>query len=132
MLAGGVVVVVAVALGFGALGSPALQRDIRMDERRERDLSALVHRVRRHHRLERVLPADLATLSAQPGSTLATADPVTGVPYEYLVVAPDRFRLCAVFATDTAAEPRRGPRIVGYAHGRGRHCFDERVDADDD
>ena len=125
----GIVVVLAtVALAFGVLGSPAQQREIRMDERRERDLSRITSELRSHYALERALPAQLSVLSSQPGSTLATTDPVTGAPYEYSVVAPDRFRLCAVFATDTAVEPRRGPSIGGFAHGRGRHCFDERVE----
>lgn len=129
---GGILVVVAtLALALGVLGSPAQQRLIRMDERRERDLSRLTNEVRSYYGLERALPVQLSVLSSQPGSTLATADPVTGAPYEYFVVSPDRFRLCAVFDTDTAAKPRRGPRINGFAHGRGRHCFDERLDEDD-
>ena len=127
-IAGAVAAAVAVGAGLWVIGPPEAQRVLRLDERRVRDVDEIVNAVRGYHELERTLPRDLATLSSRPGSTVPTRDPETGAPYEYVVVAPDRFRVCAVFATDTAEQRR----AHGRDHGRGRQCFDERIDDDDD
>lgn len=126
-LASLVVVAAVLALAFMAIGSPSAQRDLRLDERRLDDIADLRTEVLVFWKREKALPTDLATLAASPGATVPTRDPVTGAPYEYAVVAPDRFRLCAVFATDTS---ERAGRSRGYQrdHGRGRHCFEHRVD----
>lgn len=129
-IAGSIVVVGVLSLALWELGSPGAQREIRVDERRERDLAQLADHVRDYWRLETALPPDLATLASTPGSTLSTRDPATGAPYEYAIIAADRFRLCATFTTDTAKD-RLGRRRVfnDYQHARGRQCFDERVGA---
>jgi hypothetical protein len=79
------------------------------------------------------LPASLAQLAAQPGMALAIRDPVDGTAYGYEPVAGSRYRLCAVFATDTAKrDPDRD--MFRYQDQRwprpaGRHCFDRVVEA---
>jgi hypothetical protein len=132
-IAGSIVVLAVLALALRELGSPSAQREVRMDERREHDLSMLAVQVRGHWLLERALPPDLATLASKPGSTLSTRDPATGAPYEYEIVADDRYRLCATFTTDTAQDRVGRRRVVNdYPHARGRQCFDKRAGAVND
>jgi hypothetical protein len=130
-LAGVVVALAAIVAGVVVIGTPGTQRDTRMDVRRERDLRAIAMQLERWHEREGRLPADLATLAAQPGLRLAIVDPLTGAPYEYAATATDRYRLCAVFATDTA-QRRFGPDADDWIHAVGRGCFDRRIDVDDD
>ena len=79
------------------------------------------------------LPASLAELAAQPGVSLAVRDPVTGAAYGYEAGAGSKYRLCAVFATDTAKrDPQRDPFRYSdqrWPHPAGRHCFDREVEA---
>jgi len=122
-----VVVVATLAAAFMVMRSPGEQRKVTLDQRRVQDLMQLGHAVDRHAMLRGVLPPDLATLAREPGTLLATGDPVTGAPYEYLVEGDRRYRLCAVFDTDTALT--RDTAYAGpgeWTHGAGRHCF-ERV-----
>ena len=90
----------------------------------------LGHAVEAHVTVHRALPADLQALSRQPGSLLPTADPVTGKAYDYQIVDADgqRYRLCAVFDTDTAVTGDAAFGPGDWTHGAGRHCF-ERVAA---
>lgn len=122
-IAGAIAAVLAVAAGLWAIGSPAAQREQRLDERRLDDLQRIELAIDSHWSIEKSLPADLATLADAPGSTLPTHDPATNFPYGYEIVDARRYRLCAVFATDTADTRGRHERD----HGRGRHCFDHRV-----
>jgi hypothetical protein len=132
LVAASLVVGAALAAGLWVLGTPSAQREARMDERRERDLAAIVVQVDRYHVREGRLPADLATVAAQPGLRLAVADPVDAAPYGYTPTGADRYRLCATFATDTArpgAGRRHGPDH-DWLHAAGPACFDRVVDPD--
>ena len=59
------------------------------------------------------------------------ADPATGAPYEFAATGADRYRLCAVFATDTA-QRRFAPDADDWIHAAGRGCFDRRIEPDGD
>lgn len=98
------------------------------------DLQRIAQLVELHQRRHDVLPPDLVTLANEPGQRLPITDPVDGAPYAYEVTGARRFRLCAVFATDTA-RTRGGttPRGVDdWHHGTGRQCFDRRLSAPSD
>lgn len=60
-------------------------------------------------------------LARRPGWRLATADPATGTR---------RYRLCAVFATDTArtAEDADARHDDEWSHAARRHRFDRIVE----
>ncbi|MBA3487438.1 MAG: hypothetical protein H0T88_09670, partial [Lysobacter sp.] len=76
------------------------------------------------------LPPDLATQASEPGQNLAIFDPEDGVPYGYEATGDDRYRLCAVFVTDTGQLPGKGRPMVDedWLHGRGRQCFVRKVE----
>ena len=126
-----VVVAATVAAAVVVIGSPAAQRELRIDRHRVQDLQQVAHLldlyVRRHGRL----PPDLQTLAWQPGQRVAIADPVDGAPYGYEPVDARRFRLCARFATDTA-RTRDVATPDEWSHGAGRHCFDREAWRGDD
>lgn len=121
------VVGAAVVAGLWSIGSPSAQRQQRLDARRVADLLAIDAQVRAWQERHDALPPDLATLAAQPGLRLTLTDPVDGSPYDYVVDADGRYRLCAMFATDTA---ETGGGRDSWTHGRGRTCFARRIDAD--
>lgn len=126
VIAACVVVVATVVAAIGVMRSPSAQREVNLDHKRVDDLARIVQVVDLYVESHDALPPDLATLASQPGQWLSIADPVDGTPYTYEVTDERTFRLCAVFATDTA-ETRNGgePRAVdGWNHSAGRQCFD--------
>ena len=121
-----VVVVATLVAAFLVMRSPGEQRKVTLDLRRAQDLMQLGHAIDAHVQVHGRLPADLATLARQPGSLLPVGDPVTGQAYGYEVDGNRRYRLCAVFDTDTAATGAAALGPGEWTHGAGRHCF-ERV-----
>ncbi|HVI57926.1 MAG TPA: hypothetical protein VM619_03495 [Luteimonas sp.] len=130
-IAAGAVVVAAVVAAFVVMGPPAAQREARLDARRVQDLQRLAGGIESHARLHDALPAALATLAAQPGARWPTHDPATGAPYGYAVTGKRSFRLCAVFATDTARAPGDAAPWGGdeWSHAVGERCFDRKLEA---
>lgn len=124
-----VVVVLTLAAGLWTLGAPAAQRDARLDQRRQEQISSLNDAIHEHWREQGVLPDSLEALASRPGVRLEIADPVTREPYGYKVTGDHGFQLCATFATDSAKEPRHGRhwRDASFPHGIGLTCFDRKV-----
>ena len=119
-----VVAIGTVVAAIFMMGSPAEQRRIRIDAGRVDDLNGIEEALRAHAIEHERLPADLVALEG-PGRVLQLADRDTGTPYEYAIVDPKRFRLCAHFDTDTAKRPtiQYPASLPKWAHGAGRHCF---------
>ncbi len=116
-------VVAAIVAGLVVLGSPAEQRRLRLDERRVRDLNAIVGEINLHWRTKSRLPATLGELR-DGARTVRHSDPVTSLEYEYRPIEGKEFELCAVFESESRSEPpywSRRDRI--WSHGRGRQCF---------
>ncbi|MCD9028822.1 hypothetical protein LDO26_11450 [Luteimonas sp. BDR2-5] len=123
IVAGALVIAAAVAAVLVLTGSPAAQRDAKLDAMRVRDLARIEQVAGQHLRRDGSLPATLDDLH---DGELQRADRVTGAPYGYTVTGPRSLRLCAHFATDSsdvlrAAEPwmRRD-----WPHGIGEACFE--------
>lgn len=127
------VVIAALGMGLWASGSPSTQREIRLDERRIRDLQAIATAVESHYQNHAALPANLGLLADAPGSRLASADPVSGEGYGYEIVDQHRYRICATFTHDTSEATDEALRSgAPWWHGSGRHCFDRRVQEEQD
>jgi hypothetical protein len=124
-IAGTLLALVAIVWGIRTMGLPTQQRQVRIDERRVRDLVDLQRAVRAYAQEHDTLPRDLSEVAAEPGSRVPTNDPETNVPYEYARIDADSFQLCAVFATDTARLPGEGYAAYDeeWEHGAGRQCF---------
>lgn len=123
-----VVVAVAVVAAIVVMGGPTAQRETRLDKRRIADLVRIQRDVRNYFDSHDRLPSDLATLADQPGRRVPR-DPANGAAYEYATIDAGRFRLCAVFSTDTAKTPE-GAEAWGdtdWSHAAGRQCFERKA-----
>ena len=122
----GATVLAAVIAGIVILGPPKRQRQLRLDERRVKDLIGIQGDVNNYWQRHKALPPDLVTLSREPGHRPPPTDPERGMEYEFEITGAESFRLCAVFTFDSseAPEPGRYFSTESWAHGAGRHCFD--------
>jgi hypothetical protein len=128
-VAASVVVVATVAAAMLAMGSPGSQRESRLDRKREQGMERIAMAIDFRAKAGQPLPADLASLAREPGRRLSITDPATGAAYAYETTGDRSYRLCAVFATDTALESRKAWIDQEWLHGKGRHCFDRKADA---
>jgi len=126
--AAAVVIAVVVAAALTVSGSPAQQRDARMDARRVQDLQRIEAAVQAYARQHDALPDSLDGLAQVTDHSLSLAEPDTGTGYGYGVDGAERFRLCAVFATDSR-RGRGGLVAEGWQHPAGPHCFQRRLPA---
>lgn len=122
-----VVFVAAVAAGLVVSGSPGEQRLRRFDDQRVSDLMELSRALDAYWDSESVLPASLDLVVDGRRLTRVPVDPATDAAYEYLVDAPDAYRLCADFARPSG-EDARGDF---WAHEAGRACFSFSAGRDD-
>jgi hypothetical protein len=114
-----VVVAAAVATGIVLMGPPSEERMRRLDERRVEDLQQMSRSVYLYNTRHQRLPVSLTELSAEPGLTLQSRDPVTGDTYGYSTLDAARYELCAIF--DRESTEKRAE--IFWSHGSGRHCF---------
>jgi type II secretory pathway pseudopilin PulG len=121
-LGGSLAVGVAVVAAFLVIGSPAQIRATRLDGQRVTNLQALIDAIAEDRRRGDPLPDSLAQLINRPThSYMRILDPETRQPYDYRVLDPDRFELCAQFAT-VAKDPDR-PDSLLRNHGSGHQCI---------
>jgi hypothetical protein len=131
LIAATLIVVATLVAALWVMDSPSKQRDRRIDERRVSELGAIVEAIDDWARLKGQMPASLAELAAQPGSSLILVDPVDGKAYGYEVVSIFAYKVCATFATSTSDRRRDTNRYRTYndewMHPVGRHCFDRKL-----
>jgi len=126
-----VLVLGSIVAGFGVLGSPGMQRDLRLDNERVRDLQQIQMRVVDYWQRKQELPATLDGLEEALLSYTNSTDPETEKPYEYTPLAEKTFELCATFAQESKA--KEYPRMYGgetWQHDAGRVCFERTIDSD--
>lgn len=123
---------------FFLVGSPAKNRSLRMDSQRVGDLQNIQWQIINYWQTKQVMPANLEmTKDPISGYNLPT-DPVSGEAYEYKVLGPRSFELCATF--ELASLKIEGAKTVpvdyyGYPdenwqHEAGRTCFSRTIDPD--
>jgi hypothetical protein len=117
--ASSLVVAATVLAGLWLGGSPDGERLRRLDERRVQDLQQIARTLEGRARREGALPETPAALVDGLRLDGLPTDPVSGRPYRYERLAPDRFRLCA----DFAARSSDGPDTF-WDHGNGPACFE--------
>ena len=129
-------------LGFVIVGSPAVQREMRMDERRISDLQNIQWEIINYWQLKRILPSSLSDLHNDISGFSVPKDPETDVDYEYQVVSPLKFGLCANFKRESLKDDyhARVSEPVYYedtymktfsgswSHKSGRVCFEREID----
>ena len=145
-------VVAAVGVGLVLLGSPAEERERRIDDRRVADLHGITAATDIYWTRYGRLPASLDDLAAEPGLRISTSDPTSSETYGYRTLDDGRYEVCATFFADSGA-PTTSSSIVQrscqgchgpgspvaarvddpvaahrelrdlWAHGSGRQCF---------
>ena len=157
LAASAMAVVAAVAFGLALLGSPAQERERRIDARRVADLHGIAAASNLYWSRHSRLPASLDDLTAAPGLRVNTRDPVSSETYEYQALDSMRYEVCATFDGESSAgpgEPNTVPPVVQmscqgchaaarirvddpvtghinhrdlWTHGIGRQCFQLQV-----
>lgn len=137
--AASLMLLVAIFLGFGVLGSPREQRQVRYDNQRVEDLQSIQWRVISYWQMKGMLPQDLSELD-RFDQNITPVDPEAKVRYEYRVLEPMKFELCAQFNKE---DMKRDMMYSGYMmdygkvgviqnnswnHKMGRHCFTRVID----
>ncbi|MCU0226600.1 MAG: DUF5671 domain-containing protein [Bryobacterales bacterium] len=135
--------------GLLVAGMPADQRRLQADQRRVEDLRRIAQEIQQWGNQAEVeakaagestdgstpekaskLPESLEFLRDQSGVS-RIADPETGIGYEYKILTPETYRLCATFALPNPRDEYDGGRRM-YAYGNhgqfwkhpaGPHCF---------
>lgn len=124
--------VIALVWGIAIVGSPGSSRDKHLDADRVSDLSSIQNEIynitlgQDRYRpdgsmppLKEPLPATLSEVQAKAVYSMVDInDPDTFAPYEYRVIDPTHFELCATFAL-----PLEEKYNIFWNHGAGRYCF---------
>ncbi len=125
--AAAVAVPLVAVLGLWMAGSPVVARSYAIDDRRAQELQEIQNAVNRHYSDFGVLPDSLGTLRGpNPGTRVPDLrDPVTGAPYEYRVLEPRHYELCATFERKSSEDEARARGVYGdfWRHPAGRACY---------
>ena len=112
-------VAAAVIAAFLVIGSPAQIRAARLDGQRVTSMQAVIDAIAGDHQRGDPLPDSLAQLVNRPAhSYVRILDPETRQPYDYRVLDPDHFELCAHFATAATDPDRPASQLANHASGR--------------
>ncbi|MBN2096304.1 hypothetical protein JW752_02780 [Candidatus Peregrinibacteria bacterium] len=136
-----VLVLIVLALGFLVAGSPTHQREVRMDERRVSDLQMLQSEIINYWQMKEALPPTIDALKNELSGFLPPTDPDTEMAYEYTILEPLKFELCATFSHPNPFKYNQSSRPVGesyyyykditneiWDHEAGRECFERTID----
>jgi hypothetical protein len=132
-----VIVLAAIVAGFFIVGSPKNERLRRFDYDRLGRLQEIQWQVINYWRSKEYLPVVLSDLNDEISGFVAPVDPETNEPFEYNVIAPDTFELCAKFnlasdqdQTSYYAEPMYYGKSgsENWKHEAGRACFERKID----
>lgn len=132
----GIVILASIIYGFFLVGTPAVQRNRRLDEQRVNDLQQIQNSVVNYWQQKNKIPKDLIEL--KDSGYAFPADPETNLSYEYILTGDLSFKLCANFKTVIKPEtygssyPYSSPAGVtltptNWDHDLGRVCFDNTI-----
>lgn len=125
-----------IIFGFVTAGSPFSQRMRRFDQRRVQDLQVIQSETINYWQSKRTLPQNIDQLRDEIKGFIPPKDPETGAAYEYRVLGPLKFELCATFKTSNKDEFSQSPSghypvfDGNWLHDVGRTCFERTIDPD--
>lgn len=119
-----IAVVAAIAYGIFLAGAPSQERQRKLDDQRVQHLQQISSVVNQYYAEKKTLPENLSVLLNRPTTYFeSVVDPETKAPYEYLLLDPPEYRLCAVFRATTSDEPDWRTMHISWTHPSGRYCF---------
>lgn len=120
----------AVVYGIILMGSPAAQRSLQFDQRRESDLQQISFAIDAYWVRNETLSDVLEDLQDTRYFIRSIKDPVTGEQYEYAILSDKTYELCATFENDSTKLRREFEKPFSeqvWEHGIGRTCFELEV-----
>lgn len=130
-------VVAAVVAGFVIAGSPVRQREKRFDELRINGLQTIQNEIINYWQNNERLPQNLDALENSISGFRPPRDPQTDESYEYKIISPLIFELCAKFNAPSSETENRisvpkpvypGEGLWNWSHDAGRQCFERTID----
>ena len=132
------VVLVSIIGGFFIIGTPADQRDKKFDDQRVESLQVLQSQIVNYWSQKEVLPEKLTDLEDSISGYKVPVDPKSNLPFEYNIIDPLSFELCAVFnssSQDFGSRALASKPFMAYdafqqnwEHEVGRTCFTRTID----
>lgn len=137
------IVATSIVAGFFIVGSPKEERMRQFDEQRVGHLQFMQSEILNYWIKKEKLPVKLADLEDNIRGVRVPTDPEkTGTAYEYKILGPEKFSLCANFDLPTlgtapmtekpmiprSAEPYYGQQ--NWDHQTGHTCFERTIDKD--
>lgn len=133
-----IVVLASIVGGFFIVGTPSEQRERRLDEQRISNLQVLQSQIVNFWMQKEKIPQDLTELEDSISGFVVPKDPESGLSYEYIILSPLSFGLCATFKTsgqNTGSLPGEVKPMMSddlfrqnWAHEAGRVCFARTID----
>ncbi|HEX5429900.1 MAG TPA: hypothetical protein VFX17_02345 [Patescibacteria group bacterium] len=120
-----VVVAAAIVAGFVAVGSPAKQRKVRLDQTRVQNLQLIEDQVNNYAAQNGHLPAGLGDIASN-----LPKDPETQNDYTYTLKVNLNYQLCATFDLASSDSKTNYPSYYpasyneSWDHSAGQACFD--------
>lgn len=133
------VVVLSIILGFFIVGTPGDQRDRRFDEQRVGNLQMLQSQIVDYWVRKSYLPVSLKNLEDNISGFMVPTDPGSKTNYEYRIISPLSFELCAEFSRPTKETGLAGRGIKesgpyynsfsqNWDHTAGKFCWTRTID----
>lgn len=126
-------VIASLVSGFFIGGSPAAERERKLDEQRISALQQISSTLEAYYHEKTALPTSLEELAKSGNYYLPSlVDPKTGASYEYRQTGPNSFDLCAVFETESLPYDQNQPQysrpypyggVMSWDHGIGLKCY---------
>lgn len=139
----GALAIMTVIAGFFIVGTPGQIRALRIDQERVSDLQNIQYQVANYWQQKRALPGNLTALNDPLMGFSVPMDPETNEAYEYSVVSPTSFTLCATFNVPSKDMTGKGEypmydssypapfgEMESFKHDAGRTCFTRTIDPD--
>ena len=115
-------VAAAVVAGLVILGSPAEERERRIDDRRVAELHAIAAAADLYRSRHSRLPESLEELAAEPGMRINTRDPATAEVYGYQVLDSARYEVCATFDRESDGASGESAQVSPVVQASCRAC----------
>ncbi|MFA6146321.1 MAG: DUF5671 domain-containing protein [Patescibacteria group bacterium] len=135
------IILLSIVWGFFILGTPAVQRDRRLDEQRIFDLQETQDRIINYWTQKEKLPQTLGELEDSISGFVVPQDPESDALYEYNITNPLSFELCATFNASSknpksiSVKSKYSPSLnrgdslqQNWDHETGRICFTRTID----
>ncbi|MEK7635412.1 MAG: DUF5671 domain-containing protein [Patescibacteria group bacterium] len=135
----GLIILVAIILGFSVLGSPQSQRLVRYDAQKITDLQNIQYQVISYWQTNGKLPTSLSDVASSDQYNIIPKDPQTQTTYEYQKTDVMTFNLCAEFNKENLNVQNFGDfgpvygkgeiiQNTNWNHSAGRQCFTRVID----